>query len=133
MSSASACARPGQQRQRTESPDQGVAPGGTAVRGRHLCGDEDRPIDPDGIERAWYRPDGGALTLVGREPSKWLRTLSVNETFASIAAKIDAVDDIDWAWVEVLIGVPFRPVPSGGLAASDVWRRACAPWLRWVR
>ena len=98
-----------------------------------LPGDEDRPVNPDGVERAWYQPSDGSLTLRGRETPKLLTVLDTHETFASIAAKIDAVEGVDWTWVEVLVGVPFRAVPTGGIPASEVWRRACAPWLRWVR
>lgn len=96
-------------------------------------GQDDRPIDPGGIERAWYRPDGGSLTLLGRETSRWLDALGATESFVSLAAKIDAAEEIDWTWVEILIGVPFTPVPTGGLTSAEVWRRACAPWLGWVR
>jgi hypothetical protein len=98
-----------------------------------LDGDEDRPIDPDGVERAWYRPEEGSLTLLGMEAPKLLSTLGVNETLASIAAKISAIDHSDWVWVEIMMGVPLVPVPSNGLTAADVWRRACTPWLGWVR
>lgn len=98
-----------------------------------LDGDEDRPVDPNAVERAWYRPSDGSLTLIGRETSKLLQALDAHETLPSIASKISVMNDVDWTWVEVLAGVPFRPVPSGGLPASEVWRRACVPWLPWVR
>jgi hypothetical protein len=73
------------------------------------------------------------LALRGRHTPRLLKALDSRETFASIAAKIEAVEGVDWTWVEVLAGVPFQTVPNGGLPASEVWRRACAPWLRWVR
>jgi hypothetical protein len=71
-------------------------------------------------------------TTVGKTRTL-LRELGDHEDLPSIAAKIGAIDQVDWVWVEVLFGVPFRSVPSGGLSASEVWQRACAPWLRWVR
>ncbi len=98
-----------------------------------LDGDEDRPVDEDAVERAWYRPSAGALTLIDRKTPTLLKALDDHETLASMAAKIDAIPKVDWTWVEVLIGVPFQSVPSAGLSGSDVWRRACDPWLRWVR
>lgn len=98
-----------------------------------MDGEEDRPVDPDAVERARYRPSGASLELIHRKTPKLLDALDAHETFASIASKVAAMKDADWAWVEVLAGVPFRPVPSGGLTASEVWRRVCAPWLRWVR
>ena len=96
-----------------------------------LATDEDRPVGS--VERAWYRPSGGALTLRGRETPELLAALGTQETMATLAEKIRAMPKVDWAWVEVMVGIPFHSVPSGGLSASEVWRRACAPWLRWVR
>ena len=98
-----------------------------------LDADEDRPVDPDAVERLRYRASSGALTLVQRKTRTLLKELGDHEDLPSIAAKIRAIDKVDWVWVEVLLGVPFRSVPSGGLTASEVWQRACAPWLRWVR
>lgn len=98
-----------------------------------MDGDEDRPVDPNAVERAWYRPDGGLLTLIGRETPQLLQALATHETLPSIASKIEGMKNADWAWVEILVGVPIRSVPSGGLPASEVWRRVCAPWLPWVR
>jgi hypothetical protein len=46
----------------------------------------------------------------------------------SLADKIATVPNIDWRWVEIMIGIRFTRVRSGGSAPSEVRRRACAPW-----
>ena len=94
---------------------------------------DERPIDPDGVDRVRYRVDGGTLRLVKRKSASRLSGLSDRETGQSIGDKIAAIKDLDWTWVEILIGVPFRPLDHGGVTAAEVWRRACAPWVRWLR
>ena len=96
-------------------------------------GDEDRPYDPDAVERIRYRFSSGRLSADERKTASRLRAFGDDETIESLGEKIAAIPDIDWTWVEVLIGVPFRPVQSGGLPSTEVWLRACAPWTSWLR
>lgn len=85
-------------------------------------------------EVLWYRPGDGYLEQAGfHQPDVLAAVLGTTETLASIAEKLGKVRDIDWRWVEIFIGIPFRRVADGGLPASEVWKRACAPWLAWVR
>ncbi len=93
---------------------------------------EDR--DRFAAELLWYQLSGGKLDLLGaHQPDVLASTLDRTETLPSIAEKLRAVKYIDWRWVEVIVGIPFHQVPSGGLSASEVWDHACAPWLGWVR
>lgn len=94
---------------------------------------DDRPIDPDAVDRIRYRWSAGSLTLPERETARALKGLEDTETMLSIGEKIASMKDLDWTWVEVVVGVPFRPVASGGLSATEVWERVCKPWLRWLR
>lgn len=85
-------------------------------------------------EVLWYRPRGGRLEREGsHQPDVLAAALDGTETLASIAEKVRLIPDVDWRWVEFFIGIPFRRVAEGGLPASEVWNRACAPWLAWVR
>jgi hypothetical protein len=92
---------------------------------------EVRPIDPTAVDRIRYEATDHGLELVARKTPERLVHYGQRETLASIGEKIAAIPDLDWTWVEVLAGVPLRPA-SDGLSASEVWRRACEPWLRWV-
>ena len=97
-----------------------------------LEAEEDR--DRFAAELVWYRPVDDRLELVGKhQPDALARLLSKEETVSSIAEKIASLNDLDWRWIEIFAGIPFERVSSGGLSASEVWRRACVPWLRWVR
>ncbi len=73
----------------------------------------------------WFRWRCGLIGAVrgalGDPDSCEHRQSSSAETFWSIAEKIGAVGDIEWARVEVLVGVPFRAVSSGGLRAPEIW------------
>jgi hypothetical protein len=40
---------------------------------------------------------------------------------ASVARKIAEMKDVDAAWVEVLIGVPFLRAEGGRIGIGDVW------------
>lgn len=94
---------------------------------------EDRPVDPDAVDRIRYRWSAGSLTLVQRQTTRGLQALGDTETMPSVGEKIAAIKDLDWTWVEFVVGVPLHPVPTGGLNATEVWERVCAPWMRWVR
>jgi hypothetical protein len=95
--------------------------------------DWDRPTDRPDAERILYQSSNDRLLLRQRQTGAMLEKLDASETLASIARKIDAVADLDWTWIEILAGVPFRPVAGGGMSPDEVWRRACAPWMEWVR
>jgi hypothetical protein len=105
---------------------------GPQAPGRLDPNDQPRGLDP---ERVWFEIEGGRLRRRGDERVEVLRALGHNETFATLAAALDAVPprDLDWRWIEILAGIPFRRDTLGALSASEVWRQACAPWLRWVR
>ncbi len=62
-----------------------------------------------------------------------LADLASSESLSSIAQKIEAIEDLDWTWVELLVGVPFRPVAEGAITPTDLWRQVCAPWTQWLR
>lgn len=56
--------------------------------------------------------------------------------FFGLAVALDTVRDNDWVWIDFHIGLRFRKATSDDQEpwpASEVWRRACAPWLGWVR
>jgi hypothetical protein len=95
--------------------------------------DEDRPMDQDTAERIRYGWNEGTLSIVARDTPKLLMALDDTESLESIGEKIASMKGLNWNWVEILIGVPFRPVASGGLDAMQVWERVCAPWIRWLR
>lgn len=85
-------------------------------------------------ETVWYIATGGKLERAGEhDPSVLARSLDARETLPSVARKIAALEDLDWRWVEILIGVHFEHVEKGGMAAAEVWARACAPWTSWLR
>jgi hypothetical protein len=92
-----------------------------------------RPTDRPDAERTLYGCSDGRLEVRRRQTEKLLARLGESETLSSIAGKIEAIPDLDWTWIEIVAGIPFRPVPSAGLSPDEVWRRACAPWMRWVR
>lgn len=94
---------------------------------------EDRPVDPDAVERVRYQSDAGTLRLLARRTPAKLQRLEDHESMQSIGDKLASIEDGDWTWLEVLIGVPFRPIEHGGLAATEVWQRVCAPWSAWIR
>jgi hypothetical protein len=85
------------------------------------------------VERVWYDVQGPGLKRLGAEQADLLRLLGDDESMTSVAETISGIRDPDWQWVEILVGIPFARVPSGGLRASVVWQRACAPWLAWVK
>lgn len=94
---------------------------------------EDRPVDPDAVDRIRYRWSAGSLELVQRQTARALKVLEDTETMPSIGEKIAGINDLDWTWVEVVVGVPFHPAASGGLSPTEVWDRVCKPWMRWLR
>jgi hypothetical protein len=93
---------------------------------------DDQRVD---AERVWFDVIGGLLRRRDSDNLEMLRGLRDEESLASIATTIDAIPakDLDWRWFEVLIGIPYRREAAGAMSAGEVWRRACAPWLRWVR
>ena len=96
-------------------------------------GGDEHPLDLGAADRIRYQWTGDSLVrLAARTPTK-LAGFGDRETVTSIGERIAQIDALEWTWVEVLIGVPFLPVGSGGLAAAEVWRRVCAPWMGWVR
>ena len=84
-------------------------------------------------EVAWYAAAGRRLERLGGERIDRLRPLAEEETAASLGGKLLSLENPDWHWLEVLIGIPFARASSPRLSATEVWDRACAPWLRWVR
>jgi hypothetical protein len=96
-------------------------------------GGEEHPLDVGAADRIRYSVTDDSLVCVKRRTRTKLRKLADAEDLASIGERISQIDDLDWTWVEVLIGVAFRPVATGGLAAMEVWRRVCAPWMTWAR
>ena len=84
-------------------------------------------------EVAWYAAAGKRLERLGGERIDRLRTLADEETAASLGGKLLSLENPDWHWLEVLIGISFARASSPRLSATEVWDRACAPWLRWVR
>lgn len=103
-----------------------------AIQLPHAVGDVGRPISPK-VERAWYRAAGTTLRLEGRASDRLLAAFGTSETPESLARKIEAMPDRDWAWVEFLIGIPFELGAGEGVAPAEIWRRACEPWRRWLR
>lgn len=94
---------------------------------------EDRPVEPDAVERVRYQSEAGSLRLLARRTPAKLQRLDDLESMQSIGENLASVEDVDWTWLEVLIGVPFQPVESGGLTPREVWQRVCAPWRAWIR
>jgi hypothetical protein len=94
--------------------------------------DDDPRVD---AETVWYDVVEGRLRRAGEERVEVLAGLGDDATFVTIADAIDAVPprDLDWRWLEILAGLPFRRNADGALSAREVWQRACAPWLRWVK
>ncbi len=96
-------------------------------------GGDEHPLDLGAADRIRYQwTDGALTTLAARTPTK-LAGFSSVETLTSLGDRIAQIGALDWTWVEVLIGVTFRSIGSGGLGPSEVWRRVCAPWMGWVR
>ena len=97
------------------------------------------PRDPDDdwhpldVERVWYSASGGRLSRRGRDSGARLAGFEDRETMVTILDRLEATPDIDWTWIDLYIGVPFRPVPEGGQSPDEVWRKACEPWRQWVR
>lgn len=100
--------------------------------GRLEPDDQPRGLEPEVVV---YDVMDGRLRQRDRERVDMLRGLGEDETFASLAATLDAIPEreLDWRWMEVLAGIPFRRDAGGALSAAEVWRRACTPWLPWVR
>jgi hypothetical protein len=95
--------------------------------------DEERRRD-EHPEVVWFQSSSGKLERSGvRDPGPLAHDLAPRETIASIGGKVAAMNDLDWRWVEVLIGIPFERVADGGESAAEVWARACAPWRRWLQ
>ena len=96
--------------------------------------EQDEHRDRDRGETIWYSAVGGRLEGGQQDsPGALARTLDASESLPSLAQKIAALNDLDWRWVEILIGIPFEHVEAGGMPASEVWARACAPWSSWLR
>ena len=85
------------------------------------------------VERVWYDVQAPGLGRLSPSGTGTLRRLGERENLSSLAGKIAEIADLDWQWIEILVGIPVVRVASGGLPASEVWRRACAPWLAWVK
>lgn len=97
-----------------------------------LDGADERPVDGEVVDRVRYRFSDGQLSREAAQVESRLGALSATESAAPIAEKISAMDDLDWTWVEILIGVPFRPMAEAPISPTDLWRRVCEPWLRWL-
>lgn len=98
-----------------------------------LDGADERPIDSDSVERVRYRIGGGVLTRETARVKTKLTHFADSESASSIGHKIDLIEDLDCTWVEILVGVPFRPVAEAAITPTDLWRRVCAPWSQWLR
>ena len=56
-------------------------------------------------------------------------------TFRDIASGLDGMPSADWAWVDFSIGLRLRSSgepEAEAWSASEIWRRACQPWARWI-
>jgi hypothetical protein len=85
------------------------------------------------VERVWYDVEAPRLKRLGADQADVLRALDDSETMSSVAETISEIRHVDWQWIEIIVGIPFVRAASGGLSASEVWQRACAPWLAWVK
>ena len=85
------------------------------------------------VERVLYDVQPPQLKRVGPAGTHLLRGFGTAETVISIQERILEIPELDWQWVEILAGIPFDRDLSNGLSPDDVWRRACAPWLAWVK
>jgi hypothetical protein len=56
-------------------------------------------------------------------------------TLSSVAEALASIPKLDWTWIDFHIGLRLTHATAPGEAgwsASEVWQRACQPWLRWV-
>jgi hypothetical protein len=84
-------------------------------------------------EHIWFRPSDGRLVLAGENNAGDVaRRIREAETMAGLIAKISSVPNLDFRWLEVMVGIPFRRVDAGGLEPAEIWRRACQPWTGWL-
>lgn len=80
--------------------------------------------------------DGGLTCTEAKTPSNLLTPLTTTDSFFGLGAALESIPKLDWVWVDFHIGVCFGSIDdteSDVWTPTDVWRKACAPWLGWVR
>lgn len=70
-------------------------------------------------------------------PADLLKSLGKAETLPALAARIAALPQLDWIWVDFQVGIRLKAVGAshraGVWSAMDLWERACLPWRAWLQ
>lgn len=80
--------------------------------------------------------NGRLIHLDSVLPADLLSAAPAAQTLSDVARAADAIPQLDWVWVDFHIGVRFAKAAAGGdpeWSSDEVWRKACMPWLGWVR
>jgi hypothetical protein len=100
---------------------------------------EDRDIHAHGYDAAWsvFRLDGDGLAF-DREnstPKQLLGDVPACRQLPQLAEAIQAGEQLDWMWVDFLVGFRFMRGAAGesDWDAARLWMAAGSPWLKWLR
>jgi hypothetical protein len=97
--------------------------------------DGESDVETEGVDFIRFRSSAGRLAFLDSEMGAGrLAGVEMSESLAEFADRLKAVRDTDWVWIDFHIGVRLaasRDV-APGWSAAETWRRACAPWQRWL-
>jgi hypothetical protein len=97
---------------------------------------EHRSQDNDADVARFVCQAGQLTPIQGIRRKGHLDALAKATSFADIAGAIRSIEDVDFVWIEFLIGLRFeltRDSPDDVWSARGVWDRVCRPWQDWLR
>lgn len=81
--------------------------------------------------------DGELRLLDADTPGGLLKSLVNAETLPALAARIAALPQLDWLWIDFQAGLRLMPGGSSRRSsvwsAAELWERACLPWRAWLQ
>lgn len=109
--------------------DAGVLPPPTGERDPHS------PDYPRDIVRFKFA-NGELQFLDADSPADLLASLRTAETLPRLAARIAALPQLDWVWINVQAGIRLAATgasPRPVWSATEIWEKACYPWRTWLQ
>lgn len=98
---------------------------------------EHRSQDFDADVARFVCQAGRLTSIQGIRRKGRLDRLAEATSFAAIVAELPSIHEVDFVWIEFLIGLRFGLAPDGGAgdvwSARKVWDRVCQPWQNWLR
>ncbi|MBI4456681.1 MAG: hypothetical protein HY644_12375 [Acidobacteria bacterium] len=93
-------------------------------------------VGPDESQQLVREPSGSHFEVAGTSSvSTTLGTLGSSRSIRDVAVWLKERPELRFFWIDLHIGIQlaYGSETSGTWGAREMWEKALAPWLRWVR